>query len=123
MLFSYVLYGRAPNARLVFIFCRRRQFLDLFLSEELRHLIGTETTRQGVMLVFNMFQHAKLNRRLVYVMLEGLLETIFPDNKFQETFRKLHSQSSRLKKQNKKDVAAAAAAACDAKGTSRKRSD
>lgn len=102
------------------IFCQR-QFLNWFLSEELRHLIGTETTRQGVMLVFNMFQHAKLNRRLVYVMLEGLLETIFPDNKFQETFRKLHSQSPRLKKQNKKDVVAAAS--CEVKGASRKRSD
>ena len=74
----------------------------LFLfAEELRHLIGLETTRQGVMLVFNMFQHQKLNRRLVYVILEGLLETIFPDNKFQEAFHKIHSQSPRVKQQKK----------------------
>lgn len=96
------------------IVCKTKLFGSL--SEELRHLIGTETTRQGVMLVFNMFQHQKLNRRLVYIVLEGLLETIFPDNKFQETFRKLHSQSPRVMKQNKKDSATTG----DIKGTSRK---
>ena len=49
----------------------------MLLIEELEHLIGSETTRQGVMLVFNMFQHQRLNRRLAYVILEGVLETIF----------------------------------------------
>lgn len=91
----------------------------LLSSEELRHLIGTETTRQGVMLVFNMFQHPKLNRRLVYVVLEGLLTTIFPDNKFEETFRKLHSQSPRIRKQNKQVPATGG----DTKRASRKRCD
>jgi len=90
--------------------------------EELRHLIGTETTRQGVMLVFNMFQHPRLNRRLVYVVLEGLLETIFPENKFHDTFLKLHSQSPRvIKRQNKKDSVSSGGG--DPKCTSRKRFD
>lgn len=34
---------------------------------------------------------------MVYVILEGLLVTMFPDNKFQEVFRKLHSRSPRVK--------------------------
>jgi len=75
----------------------------LLLTEELQHLIGSETTRQGVLLVFNMFQHQRLNRRLVYVILEGVLETIFTDHCFPDTFHKIHSQSPRLHrdKQNK----------------------
>ena len=67
-------------------------------AEELEHLIGSETTRQGVTLVFNMLQHARLNRRLAYVVLEGLLDTIFPDNKLQNTFRKIHATSPRIKR-------------------------
>ncbi len=63
-------------------------------------MIGLETTRQGVMRVFNMFQHARLNRRLAYVVLEGMLETLFPDNKFPEVFRKMHSRSPRVRKDN-----------------------
>ena len=45
-----------------------------------------------------MFQHPVLNRRMAYVILEGLLETVFPDNEFQEVFRKMHSRSPRVKK-------------------------
>jgi len=66
------------------------------LAEELRHLIGSETTRQGVMLVFNMFQHQRLNRRLAYIILEGVLETIFTDRCFPDTFHKIHARSPRL---------------------------
>lgn len=42
-----------------------------------------------------MFQHQQLNRRLVYVLLEGFLETMFPQCKFPELFIKLHSRSPR----------------------------
>lgn len=106
-------YNTKMRTRIV---CKTKLFGSL--SEELRHLIGTETTRQGVMLVFNMFQHPRLNRRLVYVILEGLLETIFPENKFHDTFRKLHSQSPRvIKKQSKKDSVSSNS---DPKCTSRK---
>ncbi|ESN97474.1 hypothetical protein HELRODRAFT_193210 [Helobdella robusta] len=77
------------------VVCKTKLYASL--SDELRHLIGSETTRHGVTLVFNMFQQRQLNRRLVYVIFEGLLQTIFPENKFYETFRKLHSQSARIK--------------------------
>ena len=63
--------------------------------DELRHLIGSETTRQGCMLIFNMFQHDNLNKRLFYVILEGALETMFPDNKFDEVFRKMHTHQQK----------------------------
>jgi len=33
----------------------------------------------------------------MYVILEGVIEAMFPKNKFKELFRKLHSQSARLK--------------------------
>lgn len=63
----------------------------------MRHLMGNETIKMGVVRVFNMFQHKNLNKRLVYVFLEGMLDTLFPQNKFQDIFRKLHSKSSRQK--------------------------
>ena len=74
-------------------------YFFLPFTDELRHLIGSETTRQGVMRVFNMFQYQHLNKRLAYVILEGVLETMFPDNKFDEVFRKIHTRSSRARKE------------------------
>lgn len=85
-------YNTKMRTRVV---CKTKLYASL--SDELKHLVGSETTRQGVMLVFNMFQHQRLNRRLMYVIFEGLLQTIFPDNKFFDMFRKIHSQSPRLK--------------------------
>lgn len=67
------------------------------IPDEMRHLMGNETIKMGVVRVFNMFQHKNLNKRLVYVFLEGMLDTLFPQNKFQDIFRKLHSKSSRQK--------------------------
>lgn len=73
-------------------------FLFLFppSPDELKHIIGAETTRKGILRVFEMFQHQQLNRRLVYVFLEGFLETMFPQYKFPELFIKLHSRSPRI---------------------------
>ncbi|XP_078573316.1 sorting nexin-13-like isoform X3 [Branchiostoma floridae x Branchiostoma japonicum] len=83
------------------------------IPDELKHVIGAETTRKGVTRVFEMCQYPRLNRRLLYVVLEGILETLFPENKFREIFIKLHSKSPRIKArmdtrappggQNKKD--------------------
>ena len=42
--------------------------------------------------VFNTFQHPELNKRLLYVISEGFLELLFPDNNFPEIFRKLHAR-------------------------------
>ena len=63
----------------------------------MRHLMGNETIKMGVVRVFNMFQHKNLNKRLVYVFIEGMLDTLFPQNKFLDIFRKLHSKSPRQK--------------------------
>jgi sorting nexin-13 len=63
----------------------------------MRHLMGTETIKKGVTRVFDIFQHRTLNKRLVYVFLEGVIITLFPQNKFTTLFSKLHSRSSRLK--------------------------
>lgn len=64
----------------------------------MKHIIGADTTRKGILRVFDMFQHQSLNRRLVYVFLEGFLETLFPQYKFSDLFVKLHSRSPRVLK-------------------------
>ncbi|XP_055974022.1 sorting nexin-13 isoform X1 [Sorex fumeus] len=68
------------------------------MPDELKHIIGAETTRKGILRVFEMFQHNQLNRRMVYVFLEGFLETLFPQYKFRELFNKLHSRSKQMQK-------------------------
>lgn len=60
--------------------------------------MGTDAVRKGVARIFQMFQHKTLNKRLWYVVLEGVLVTLFPDNKFQDLFVKLHSKSQRAEK-------------------------
>ncbi|NXN32223.1 SNX13 protein, partial [Nycticryphes semicollaris] len=68
------------------------------MPDELKHIIGAETTRKGILRVFEMFQHAQLNKRMVYVFLERFLETLFPQNKFRELFNKLHSRSKQMQR-------------------------
>ena len=70
--------------------------------DELKHINGAETTRKGILRVFEMFQHNQLNRRMVYVFLEGFLETLFPHYKFRELFNKLHSRSKQMQKYKQK---------------------
>lgn len=67
------------------------------LSDELKHIIGSETTRRGLLLVFELFQRPILNRRLVYVLFEGIIENLFPDNDLITIIRKLYSKSPRVK--------------------------
>ncbi|XP_070564761.1 sorting nexin-13-like [Ptychodera flava] len=67
------------------------------MPDELKNFIGAETTRKGILRVFEMLQNQQLNKRLMYVCFEGMLETLFPDNTFPEVFRKLHSRSERLR--------------------------
>uniref|UniRef100_A0A8C2D461 Sorting nexin 13 n=1 Tax=Cyprinus carpio TaxID=7962 RepID=A0A8C2D461_CYPCA len=71
-------------------------------ENELKHIIGAETTRKGILRVFDMFQHQPLNRRLACVFLEGYLETLFPQYKFPELFVKLHSRSPRVLRYSQK---------------------
>uniref|UniRef100_A0A672J5N8 Sorting nexin-13-like n=1 Tax=Salarias fasciatus TaxID=181472 RepID=A0A672J5N8_SALFA len=72
------------------------------MPDELKHIIGADTTRKGILRVFDMFQYQPMNRRLVYVFLEGFLETMFPQYKFPELFVKLHSRSTRIQRYSQK---------------------
>uniref|UniRef100_A0A2K5RG57 Sorting nexin-13 n=1 Tax=Cebus imitator TaxID=2715852 RepID=A0A2K5RG57_CEBIM len=72
------------------------------MPDELKHIIGAETTRKGILRVFEMFQHNQLNRRMVYVFLEGFLETLFPQYKFRDLFNRLHSRSKQMQKYKQK---------------------
>ncbi|XP_069111090.1 sorting nexin-13-like isoform X1 [Argopecten irradians] len=65
------------------------------VPDEMRTLMGTETIKLGVTRIFDMFQNKSLNKRLVYVCLEGVVQTLFPENKFIDLFEKLHSRSKR----------------------------
>lgn len=66
-------------------------------SEEIKHIIGTETTRKGLICVFNMFQKQTFNQRLLIVLFEGLLQQLFPKNHIPGILMKLHSSSPRYK--------------------------
>ncbi|XP_072303417.1 sorting nexin-13 isoform X1 [Eucyclogobius newberryi] len=72
------------------------------MPDELKHIIGADTTRKGILRVFDMFQYQPMNRRLVYIFLEGFLETMFPKYKFPELFVKLHSRSPRIHRHSQK---------------------
>lgn len=65
------------------------------VSDDLKHIIGSETSKRGILRVFAMFQNEILNRRLVIVLLESLLMELFPENKMKEIIVKLHSSSNR----------------------------
>ena len=67
------------------------------LSDELRRVIGSETSRLGLHMLFDMLQYHALNKRLVIVILEGIIQTVFPEHKFETIFKKLHSNSSRIR--------------------------
>ncbi|GFW04616.1 sorting nexin-13 [Trichonephila clavipes] len=63
------------------------------IPDELKHVIGSETTRKGILCVFEMFQRPELNRRFSYVILEGILEILFPRNNLHTIIRRLHCRS------------------------------
>ncbi|GMR47497.1 hypothetical protein PMAYCL1PPCAC_17692 [Pristionchus mayeri] len=68
------------------------------LPEELRMVLGSETSQKGIKTVCNALQHRHLNRRLLYVIIERLLVNIFPKNRFEKIFAQLHSKSPRSKR-------------------------
>lgn len=70
------------------------------VSDDLKHIIGSETSKRGILRVFAMFQNEILNRRLVIVLLESLLIELFPQNKMKDIFIKLHSCSNRKSDDN-----------------------
>ncbi|CAG0880415.1 unnamed protein product [Darwinula stevensoni] len=64
--------------------------------DELKRVLGNDTARRGMLSVYDMFQHPTLNKRLVYLILEGLLVTVFPRNQFHKLFTEFHHQSPRV---------------------------
>ncbi|GAB6032694.1 hypothetical protein CHUAL_011570 [Chamberlinius hualienensis] len=63
-----------------------------FIPDEMKHIIGSETTRKGIQLVFELFQQPALNRRLIYELLERIILLIFPNNKISNVLHKLHTK-------------------------------
>ena len=82
--------------------------------------MGAESVRKGVDRIFQMFQHKNLNKRIVYVVLEGVLTTLFPENKFPALFRNLHSKSTRVQKVKEQKEQQAAAEALLRKRTGKR---
>lgn len=79
----------------------KRFKLVISLVDELKHIIGSETTRKGLMTVFEIFQRPILNRRLLYILLEDILSTLFPEKNVSEIFLKLYSKSKRYQDKQK----------------------
>lgn len=65
------------------------------LSDEFKHIVGSETSRRGLLLVFSLFQKPLLNKRLVLVIFEGILSNLFP--KQIQIIRNFHKSSPRVK--------------------------
>lgn len=61
------------------------------LSESLKKVVGSETTQNGLISFFELFQIKTLNQRLVLVLFELLLKEIFPHNYFEEIFARLYA--------------------------------
>ncbi|CAF4998297.1 unnamed protein product [Rotaria magnacalcarata] len=77
----------------------------LFLRlDELRHIIGSETTRRGLLRLFELLQNETLNRRFVYIIFEALLIKLFRPNDLHLVFEKLYSQSARVKEEYRRRI-------------------
>ncbi|KAL1116862.1 hypothetical protein AAG570_005331 [Ranatra chinensis] len=68
------------------------------LSDELKHILGNETSRCGMLSVFSLLQCRTLNTRFVFVLLEGTLSTLLGEANMQAILRKLHSKSERVQR-------------------------
>lgn len=47
------------------------------ITDELKHIVGSETTRYGLLSCFSMWQHKTLNKRLVLVLFNEILTTLY----------------------------------------------
>jgi len=74
------------------------------ILDELRHIIGSETTRRGLLRLFELLQNETLNRRFVYIVLEALLIKLFRPNDLELIFEKLYSQSERVKEEHRRRI-------------------
>ena len=74
------------------------------VSDELRHIIGSETTRRGLLRLFELLQNETLNRRFVYIVIEALLIKLFRPNHLHLLFEKLYSSSARVKEEYRRRI-------------------
>lgn len=44
---------------------------QFIVPDDLRHIVGSDTARRGLLTVFDLFQDQEINRRLIFVLLEG----------------------------------------------------
>lgn len=51
--------------------------LFALLSDDLKHVVGSETTRHGLLTLFTMWQNRKLNLRLLLVLFNDILTTLY----------------------------------------------
>ncbi|XP_037036659.1 sorting nexin-13-like isoform X1 [Bradysia coprophila] len=51
--------------------------LFALLSDDLKHVLGSETTRHGLLNLFQMLQNRKLNLRLMLILLNDVLTTVY----------------------------------------------
>eukprot|EP00795_Rhopilema_esculentum_P009537 gene9537-17283_t len=55
-----------------------------FLPDIVKKIIGNDTHEYGIRLIFEVFQHPKLNKQLVYTLLDELVVELFPEISTQE---------------------------------------
>ncbi|XP_045123507.1 sorting nexin-13-like isoform X2 [Portunus trituberculatus] len=67
------------------------------ISDELKAILGSQTTARGVLGVYDTVQWPALNRRLVYVLLEGMVESLLTNQRqIPPLLRSLHAGSARI---------------------------
>lgn len=67
-------------------------------SDDLKHIVGSDTARRGLLTMFDLFQTQEINRRLLFVLLESILINLFPDYKIQDLFKRVYTTSPRAAK-------------------------
>jgi hypothetical protein len=77
---------------------------EICVLDELRHIVGSETTRRGLLRLFELLQNETLNRRFVYIVMEALLIKLFRPNDLHLIFEKLYSQSTRVKDEYRRRI-------------------
>lgn len=70
------------------------------LPDDLKRFIGNDTSKRGILRLYDLFQHQTLNKRLFFVLFEGVIKTVFPKNKLDEIFDKIYAHSPRITKKS-----------------------
>lgn len=53
-------------------------YFSFFFTDDLKHFLGSDTTRVGLTNVFEILQNQTLNKRLILVVMHRLLTTVYP---------------------------------------------